>query len=628
MKKALSLILCLVMVLTVFSACGKDTDTPAPTADANAITEIPEAMVASAMDAAKAFAGGSGTKKDPYLIADAAQLVLAVETSKGNSAACYKLTKDIVFNDTADFSGWEKKAPKYLWSPIDKMDGVFDGAGFTISGLYGYLLGSYANKPDKTNETTSDVGLIGSIGLKGEVKNLTISNSYFVGLNQVNVGAVAGTNYGKISDCKVLDSTLKTRINTCGGIVGTSNGGNVVNCETNDGVKVTLTESGYAGAIAGTISGSAKNCVARGTVTAIDVAGGFAGTGYNNVFESITNYATVKCTSDTGSNAGGIFGSVNPGSTGSDKDKTATIKNCTNKSNNISGAGYIGGIVGYSFSDGADRILTITGCVNNGALNTTTEVGGIAGYAFAKNSGTLKITSCKNTGALNGNESSAAGIVSSVLVDNGTFAISKCANNGKILSTNMPAGIISHISYMESDKKTPNKVTVSGCVNSGAIGDINSGLVSAGIVAAIADIAGATANNSKSDTLFASKHDVTVVKDCVNKGAVTNKAGIGSTSFAAGIVGIWKDNVSDCSITGCENQGALSSIEPENYDKSQAGIKEGQKLENGVAGILGVGDENIKITDCKNSGKLTAPDYCIKEDSVGTLNGIFSMVKA
>lgn len=629
MKKVLPILLCLVMVITVFSACGNtsnDTDTTQPTEDVNAVKEIPAAMVASPLDAATAFAGGTGTAEDPYLIADAAQLVLAVKTSAEKNDACYKLTADIVFNDVADYANWGTKAPKNLWNPIDNFTGTFDGAGFTISGLYGYLLGAYANMPEKSDDIVPDLGLFGKIGLKGEVKNLTLSNCYFVGLNQVNVGAVAGHSYGKITDCKVFDSTLKTRILSCGGIVGDANGGEITNCETNDGVNVTITESGNAGAIAGSINGSAKNCISRGTVTAPDLAGGFAGIAYNNVYENITNYATVKCSEDSASRAGGIFGSISPGSAGTDENRTATVKNCVNNSENISGAGYVGGIAGYSYSDGKDRVLTITGCVNNGNLNTASQTGGIVGYAFAKNTGTYNIENCTNNGAINGKDSSAAGIVCSVLVDRGVFNATKCTNNGALLSTNIPAGIISLISYMESEDGKPNLVTVDGCVNNGNVGDVNSGLVSSGIIGSIGSIAGATALDD-TDTLFASERDITVVKNCVNKGAVTNKAGIASTSFAAGIVGIWKDNVSDCSITACTNQGALNAIEPDNYDKAQAGIKEGQKLENGVAGILGVGDENIKITNCKNSGTLTAPDYCVKSAEVGTTNGLFSMVE-
>ena len=104
MKKIIAMLLCVVMVVTAFCSCGKggdgdNTTTTQPQVDENAVKEIPAEMVAEPMKAATEFAGGTGTEEDPYLISDAAQLVLMAETikEKNGEKLYFKLTNDIAF---------------------------------------------------------------------------------------------------------------------------------------------------------------------------------------------------------------------------------------------------------------------------------------------------------------------------------------------------------------------------------------------------------------------------------------------------------------------------------------------------------------------------------------------------
>ena len=96
---------------------------------------------------AGSFAGGSGTAEDPYQIADGAQLkrfaaiVNGTDGMTQNTAACGKLTADILLNDTTNWTSWnESTAPANTWTPIGNnsqpFTGTLDGDGHSVSGIY------------------------------------------------------------------------------------------------------------------------------------------------------------------------------------------------------------------------------------------------------------------------------------------------------------------------------------------------------------------------------------------------------------------------------------------------------------------------------------------------------------
>lgn len=107
--------------------------------------DLPEAKY---ITPAAEFAGGEGTEEDPYQISNAAELALLhekmveeYENLKNHyKRAHYILTADISLNDTSDFDHWETAGPEYSWMPIGfdttSFSGVFDGNGYTISGLH------------------------------------------------------------------------------------------------------------------------------------------------------------------------------------------------------------------------------------------------------------------------------------------------------------------------------------------------------------------------------------------------------------------------------------------------------------------------------------------------------------
>lgn len=110
---------------------------------------------------ASSFAGGNGTKNDPYLIATGEQLLkMALDTE--SAGKYYKLANDIKLNDTT-IDGWKNYARSWTWNS-NMFQGNFDGAGHTIDGLF-------------YNGPKSKVGLF-CYAKNAVVKNVAFTNSY------------------------------------------------------------------------------------------------------------------------------------------------------------------------------------------------------------------------------------------------------------------------------------------------------------------------------------------------------------------------------------------------------------------------------------------------------------------
>ncbi len=139
-----------------------------------------------------------------------------------------KLGADITVN-TGDASTWATLTPDYEWTPIgsltgtldsgknQRFDGVFDGDGHSISGLY-------------FSRADQGLGLFGWTGADSVVKNLKLENTYFCATNSVaasnhlggaQLGAISGRSFGSIQNVYVTDSVyLDCYGYYCGGIAG------------------------------------------------------------------------------------------------------------------------------------------------------------------------------------------------------------------------------------------------------------------------------------------------------------------------------------------------------------------------------------------------------------------------
>ncbi len=305
------------------------------------------------------FADGWGTAENPYIITTKEHL----KNVNLQTSAHYRMDADIVFTEADFASDGAFYNNGKGWEPISTFSGVFDGNGHTVTGL-------------QINCTSvSNVGLFKAMS-GGAVKNLGMVDSKIVAQSKYDM--------------------------TVGGIVGTVNGGTIINCYNTGSVTAenTCSYNGYytyVGGIAGWRNGSAviTDCYNTGVVTGnADSCGVYAGgiVGNSNDSTSMTNvYNTGAATavSDTGlAYAGGIAGNFNGG--------TITDAYNTGDISASGGTGDVksGGILGHANA-------TMMYCHNTGKITATTTAssfyyalaGGIAGKL---NSGTAKI--CYNTG--------------------------------------------------------------------------------------------------------------------------------------------------------------------------------------------------------------------------------------
>ncbi|MBR2343220.1 MAG: SipW-dependent-type signal peptide-containing protein [Clostridia bacterium] len=209
------------------------------------------ALVANTVNAwngtvATAFAGGSGTETDPYLIANADQLAYfgAVvggmkgdENGKTFEGEYIKLIADINLGDKEsennpdlifypigyyNSEGTYEKTGTAITSGLRKFSGIFDGNGNTISNFYH---NTWEMKGDNEYYAASEqyyrdgMGLFGKI-YKGTVKNLTVKNFSSDG-EYTTTGVIAAYADGAtfeniaISDCNPRVYNIGN-----GGIVG------------------------------------------------------------------------------------------------------------------------------------------------------------------------------------------------------------------------------------------------------------------------------------------------------------------------------------------------------------------------------------------------------------------------
>ena len=384
-KKLLGLLLAVFMVLTL-----------APTtARADVATEKWTDF------AADNFAGGTGTKDDPYQIATAGQLAkLAEEVNSGvygqtHSGKYFKLTAPI------DLSGKR-------WIPIGygneishSFSGFFDGNNQVITGLY---------VDERGNGVCAGLfGHVAAISDEPVLKNIRIENAtiyagdspdssahtYGAGVLAGNLTLLGGSSasFIGVENCQgtgKVDSEMKA-----GGLLGSASYANVSDCSADVTVIGTRISGGFIGDI---FLGSYKNCTAKGSVSGGWATGGFAGSvsGYDASVE-IERCASYGDVTANDWNTGGFVGYLEKGkisnsvsygnvtnTLGTAKPKTGGFSGTNTHGNiqNCSAAGIVtgsnptiapGGFIGY------DDVGTTTGCAfdqeKNPALNGVGDSG-------------------------------------------------------------------------------------------------------------------------------------------------------------------------------------------------------------------------------------------------------------
>ena len=202
------------------------------------------------------FGGGTGTQKDPWLIASQEDLIALAEfLNSGNAeqfdaeAAGIGNCHGYYFKQTADID-----LTGVTWEPIGYSGsyyfaGNYDGGGHSITNAVS------TGKVDPDGFATA--GIFGWVAF-GSVENLHVKNANFVATGQNNysyVGGIAGVCYGSsIKNCSVVNSSLESKRNNnnncAGSIVGYSTGGTFEKCAAeNNQVKTMAYGGGFVGEV-------------------------------------------------------------------------------------------------------------------------------------------------------------------------------------------------------------------------------------------------------------------------------------------------------------------------------------------------------------------------------------------
>lgn len=237
-------------------------------------------------NAAAAFAGGSGTAADPYLITDGAQLAKVAKDVEDNVT----VYKDVYFRLENDID-----LSAHRWNPIGvwkwyengasenkTFAGFLDGNGKTITGLI----------VDERTEKNS-AGLFGNIGDNAGAatnvgaKDLNIVDARIYatdeGMERSSSAILAGyvmANFGhtirfdNISVSGTITNTKVGKTMISGGLIGEVCRATVDNCQADVTIKDGDNTGGFVGIDA---SSTYTNCKVTGKVTGLWAIGGFVG---------------------------------------------------------------------------------------------------------------------------------------------------------------------------------------------------------------------------------------------------------------------------------------------------------------------------------------------------------------
>lgn len=371
------------------------------------------------------------------------------------------------------------------------------GRGYTISNLKVEAL--------QQGENRENVGLFSYISTSGKVFDLILSNANVdFNVSSVNVGALAGTNAGTITNVRVngnstIKNTSSTTTSGVGGLVG-YNSGTIDNSSINNEMINSVTVEGYVnvgglvGYNSGKILGSNNTYIDEinsATVKGYQNVGGAVG--YSNGGEitnisvvsstvkyqtldpfqisiSESNYGTWKLIENTWtsaykglinsygsklatsySNMGGVVGLLN----------NATLNNPKVTSSSIVGQANIGGIVGYN--DGGIISTTLSTWTSGDVIVDGKFVtGGIVGFNYKNPNNTYSVARIEGVSTK-----------SSISATIGNSSNMENASIGGVVGTNL-AGSINNIK-VENSKIYGSKLFggVVGASTNGSIDNVS-----------------------------------------------------------------------------------------------------------------------------------------------------------
>ncbi|MDE7115047.1 MAG: hypothetical protein K2O56_01305, partial [Muribaculaceae bacterium] len=343
---------------------------------------------------------GEGTKESPYMIETVAQLqVVSQASDEGNlfEGVYFALSGDL------DFSGVSPTS----WLPVGSVAvpfcGKFDGKGYKISNFSADGKGFY------------DTGLFGVIGEGASVDNIVFEKPRVTSTGY-NIGVLAGTSYGDVSNVIVNLGIVDCNGVQGGGIVGYSAGGSIANCSYSGNVSSMTTGGGIAGTLNKTTVTSCDvkaNITIDGAKSGLGAVAGGGIAGYSAYSEISGCYVSGTIADAVGwSTLGGVAGWLSSSKV-SESFNTAAISAKRVSFGTPTGGDddtCTGGIIGITSNS------EVTDCYNSGTIMKTDKsekVGGVVGYLSVGYS----FTSGKPTQMIN------------------ISTISNCYNSGQIIST-------------------------------------------------------------------------------------------------------------------------------------------------------------------------------------------------
>ncbi len=642
-RSAVAVLLAAALLCLSLSGCAKPEPTTAAPADEPAFRDIGEQNFIAP---ASGFSGGSGTEDDPYRIGSAAELALLGEVYEiyaetldaGDERvapylrAHYVLTADITLNDRADGADWSQTPPEYAWTPIGfrrAFDGVFDGAGHAVRGLY-----INADVTEKSASSGNCFGLFGENG--GTIRNLRLEDCFLcVGGYAAYVGGIAGSNPlegTSIEDCSV-SGQISCYQADCGGVVGL-NRGRVAGCSFS-GAAAVLQEDAFSdglGGIAGYNVGTIEGCTNAGSVAcgASDGSvGGIAGIHSGGEISACRNMGSIA----GGLNAGGIVGSCGlVGGGGELEAQRADVTDCENSGSVATEGSCAGGIAGAVDLDYSDYPISLSGCTNSGQIQAKEKTGGIAGLLTLRGEGSVSIRGCVNRAELSG--VTVGGILASASELFGTLTVSDCENSGAITAELYGAGIAAENNLMTWDEERayPLNVTILNCNNSGKVTTARGGGIAGAFVSSIPDeFGGRVTVLLENDTQRA---DIDCTSDNAFVGGILGNAGLANGHFM----------VEDCAASGTISftdmqTGTASADErpPMELSRIAGGIagmvKGGMHLSTENDGVSGVNvnadGAKIVFSGCRSDVTFSAPgeeEYTYADDGEPVVKNRFGGV--
>lgn len=203
------------------------------------------------------YGKGDGTAENPYKI-NAARHYMTFLFAAG---ACDGTEETIYWTMGADVT-----IPDSFSIPIPEFYGVFDGGGYTLSGLTLEIPASSFSEEQNYGWAAINKGTIKNV----KFTDVTISAPVWHSGAWVNIGVAAGTNAGLIENVEVMGADVNTNRNmsSVGGIAGCNDSGaTVINCIVGITIgnpnTVQIFSNGDTGLICGENWGTVDECLAR-----------------------------------------------------------------------------------------------------------------------------------------------------------------------------------------------------------------------------------------------------------------------------------------------------------------------------------------------------------------------------